>query len=265
MGVLLEIAKGLVGARRNHRHAAKVLILTPVKDAALFLPKYAQRLLALTYPKHLISVGLLESDSADETVGAIERQLPELRRAFRRVEWWKKDFGFRAPPGLDRWAESIQLERRAALARSRNHLLLEALGDEDWVLWLDVDVFYFPEDILQRLLSAGKDILQPHCVLDPGGPTFDRNAWRYEGKPRYMEDMRSEGEFVKLDAVGGTMLLVRADIHRDGLVFPPFPYAAAHARVPGAYPETEGLGLMAHDMGHSCWGMPLLEIHHRKW
>ena len=70
---------------------------------------------------------------------------------------------------------------------------------------------------------------------------------------------------MKLDAVGGTMLLVRADIHRDGLIFPPYPYIAAGARVPGGYPETEGLELMANDMGHTCWGMPHLEIFHRQW
>jgi len=28
--------------------------------------------------------------------------------------------------------------------------------------------------------------------------------------------------------------------------------------------ETEGLGIMAHDMGHDCWGLPNLEIKHRK-
>ena len=27
--------------------------------------------------------------------------------------------------------------------------------------------------------------------------------------------------------------------------------------------ETEGLGMMAHDMGYECWGMPNLEIRHR--
>jgi hypothetical protein len=30
----------------------------------------------------------------------------------------------------------------------------------------------------------------------------------------------------------------------------------------GGEVETEGLGLMAHDMGYTCWGMPNLEIVH---
>jgi len=27
--------------------------------------------------------------------------------------------------------------------------------------------------------------------------------------------------------------------------------------------ETEGLGIMAHDMGYECWGLPNLEVIHR--
>lgn len=67
------------------------------------------------------------------------------------------------------------------------------------------------------------------------------------------------------------MLLVRADIHRDGLVFPAFPYGVASPHRRGANAvtgrlggevETEGFALMAKDMGHEVWGMPDLEIVH---
>lgn len=68
------------------------------------------------------------------------------------------------------------------------------------------------------------------------------------------------------------MLLIRADIHREGLIFPPFLYCGEHklARDPGPWAaygrrgeiETEGLGLMAFDMGHLCWGMPDEEVIH---
>jgi hypothetical protein len=181
------------------------------------------------------------------------------------VGLWKKDFGFRIPPGLSRWAQGIQYDRRTILAKSRNHLLFRALDDEDWVLWLDVDVIEYPADILERILSTGKDIVQPHCVTDYGGPTFDRNAWRDHGR-LHMDDLREEGELVELDAVGGTMLLVRADLHREGLIFPPSRYGKESPRArPTGEVETEGLGIMALDMGYRCWGMPRLEIKHGKW
>jgi hypothetical protein len=59
---------------------------------------------------------------------------------------------------------------------------------------------------------------------------------------------------VELDGVGGAMLLVKADLHREGLMFPPAPY---RRRI-----ETEGLAMLARDMGHRAWGMPNLEVIH---
>lgn len=154
--------------------------------------------------------------------------------------------------------------RRKVLARSRNHLLVHALDDEDWGLWLDIDVTECPRDIIERLLATGKDIVQPHCVIQYGGATFDRNAWRDQGAV-HLDDLRGESDLEELHAVGGTMLLIRADLHRDGLIFPPFLYGRQNARVRQGLGEleTEGLGIMGGDMGCSCWGMPNLEILHR--
>lgn len=242
-----------------------ILILTPVKDARQFLGGYFRSLEMLTYPHHLLSIGLLESDSLDDTFSDLQQRIPEMEGRFRRIGLWKKDFGYRIRAGTHRGEGQVQLMRRSILARSRNHLLFHALDDEDWVLWLDVDVIEYPPDILQQLLATGKQILQPHCVFDYGGPTFDKNAWRDHGK-LHMDDMRDEGDLVRLDTVGGTMLLVKADIHRDGLIFPAFPHGRANPAVrPGRGElETEGLGIMAMDMGHKCWGMPNLEIRHAR-
>ena len=247
------------------KYHERVLILTPVKDAAKFLPTYARLLQRLTYPARLISIGLLEGDSADGTWRALGRCRAVLARRFSRVETWKRDFGFRLPRGVPRWAPEIQAPRRSIIARSRNHLLARALDDEDWVLWIDVDVIDYPRDVIQRLLATQKHIVTPNCVLEPGGRSFDLNAWRDHGR-LHLHDLRREGELVRLDAVGGTMLLVRADLHRDGLVFPAFPYgrASRYARADNPELDTEGLGIMARDMGHQCWGMPRLEIRHAR-
>jgi hypothetical protein len=108
--------------------------------------------------------------------------------------------------------------------------------------------------------------LHPHCVLDYRGPSFDTNAWRDRGR-LHLEDLREEGELVPLDSAGGTMLLVRAHLHRDGLVFPPLPYGRAHDAVRpdrAGEVETEGFGLMALDMGVQPFGLPRLEIRHHR-
>lgn len=70
-----------------------------------------------------------------------------------------------------------------------------------------------------------------------------------------LADMRgSKEDLVELDGVGGTALLVYADLHRDGLHFPVAPYK--HAL------ETEGLAQMAKDMGIHVYGLPNYVILH---
>ncbi|MBL1098006.1 glycosyltransferase [Streptomyces coffeae] len=250
-----------------------VLVLTPVKDAAAFLPGHLENLRALDYPREALSVGLLEGDSQDGTWELLRDALPALRAEFRRVTLVRRHFGLRLSG--PRWEPAVQRRRRSVLARARNHLLSRALADEPWVLWLDADVTGCPPDLVQRLLGAGEDIVVPHCVTEPGGPTFDLNTfvlrpgadaldwsgWLRDGilqPPRgygrmYLDELRGR-ERVRVDSVGGAGLLVRADLHRDGLVFPAVPYRHLI--------ETEGLAAMARDMGMDCWGLPALEVVH---
>ena len=247
-----------------------ILVLTPVKNAAAHLDRYFAALERLTYPAERLSLGMLESDSDDGTYDAIAARLPALGSRYRRARCWKKDFGFRIPARYPRWTPAFQVPRRTVISKSRNHLLFHALDDEDWVLWIDVDVVEYPPDVIERLLATGRDIVHPHCVRRYGGPTFDLNAWRDGGRVS-MQDLRGGPDLVRLDAVGGTMLLVRADAHRDGLIFPAYLYGQRSPAIRDANPwaggpageiDTEGFGIMARDLGYQCWGMPNLEIRH---
>ncbi|MEM7061702.1 MAG: glycosyltransferase [Cyanobacteria bacterium P01_B01_bin.77] len=250
-----------------------VLILTPVKNAASVLSRYVDNLFNLSYPHDRLSVGLLESDSEDGSFTWLQQHLGELQAEFRNVHLYKCDLQFSS--SLPRWTPSIQFQRRSILAKSRNRLLQQSLQDEVWVLWLDVDVVEYPADIIQQLLQPGKDIIVPHCVVGPDRHSFDTNTFQFKSEaknqdwsrfvldgiiqpPRgegrlYLEDLRSH-PLTKVDSIGATMLLIKADLHRDGLLFPPFSYRQ--------YIETEGLAMMAQDMGYTCWGMPQLEIVH---
>lgn len=246
---------------------ASVVILTPIKDCASHLPAYVERIEALRYPAEALSIGLLESDSTDATWPLAQSLVERLERRCHRVSLVKRDFGFNMPAQVPRWMPAYQQARRTTLARARNHLLFAALRDETWVLWLDVDVIRFQPDLIQQLLATGREIIQPHCVTRPGGPTFDRNGWTHHGT-RWLENYRGQS-LVRLDAVGGTVLLVKADHHRDGLIFPAFRYGVSNESVRPIHScwergeiETEGLGIMASDMGIQCWGMPDLEVIH---
>jgi hypothetical protein len=250
-----------------------VVLLTPVKDAEHHARAYFERIRSLRYPHACIAIGLLEGDSSDGSYETFCREADRVRSEFHSVQVWKKDFHFTIPEGMPRWMPEIQMQRRAILAKCRNHLLSRALGNADWALWLDVDVIEFPSDVLERLISYDRDIVHPNCVREYGGPCFDLNAWADQGT-KFMHDFRGGPELVRLDSVGGTMLLVRADCHRNGLNFPTYLHGGDHPAVrPSSWHkppreageiETEGLGIMAQEMGYTCWGVPGLEIKHSK-
>jgi GT2 family glycosyltransferase len=218
-------------------------------------------------------LAFLESDSIDSTYGFIEQHLLELQTEFAKVSVFKRDYAYRS--SLPRWEPSQQFKRCSIIAKSRNYLLSAALEDEEWVLWIDVDVARWPDDVIEQLLTAEKDIVAPNCLSVRTGATFDYNTFKLKpgaetldwspyivdgilqppkGYGRlYLSDL-CQYDCVEIDAVGGTMLLIRADLHREGLIFPPFSYKL--------HIETEGLALMAKDMGYPSWGLPNLEIFH---
>lgn len=248
-----------------------VLVLTPVRDATAHLERYVTLLERLDHPRRALRLGLLEGDSEDGTFEALEALRPRLERRFDRVTLARRHYGLRMPAGIPRWAPHLQIPRRSVLAKCRNVLLSCALTDEEWVLWVDVDLDDYPPDVLRRLMAADRDVVAPHVVTRPAGPTFDWNSWRDQGRVR-LDGLRGGPELVRLDAVGTAMLLVRAEVHREGLVFPTFLYGGENrfARDPNPWTgrgkgelESEGLGLMAKDMGRECWGMPGLEVVHR--
>jgi Anp1 len=250
-----------------------IQILTPIKDGRIFLPHYFHNLRQLQYPPDRLSIGFLESDSQDDTFKLLERNLPTLRSHFRRVDLYKRDFNFQL--STPRWEDSIQIKRRSILAKSRNFLLSKCLDDETWVLWLDVDLHSYPVDIFQNLLAVNKEIVTPECILQNTDRSYDLNTFKLKDEAEnqdwtqytidgvkmppkgvgrlYLEDLRSF-DLVEVDSVGTTMLLVKADLHREGLNFPSYSYKG--------HLESEGLAMMAKDMGVSSWALPNSKIVH---
>jgi len=179
-----------------------------------------------------------------------------------------------------------QKARRAAMSKARNSLLFTTLGPSTaWVLWLDGDIVETPHTLIQDLAGHDKPIIVPNCYqrfLDKEKNQwevrpYDYNSWvdsstaRELGEKMGKDDILLEGyaematyrslmafmadgqdgdesKEVKLDGVGGTALLVKADVHRDGAMFPPF--AFYHLI------ETEGFAKMASRLGWSSWGLP---------
>ena len=249
-----------------------VLILTPIKNAARFLPGYFDLLARLDYPRDKLSLAFLEGDSEDETTLVLKDCISRYHHAFAAIDLYSHDFGFQLQG--DRSAADVQFLRRSIIAKCRNQLFKRADRGQEKILWIDADLIDYPPDALLRLLDTEKPIVVPNCVQTSGGSTFDLNTFKYKPgaqgvawhylqdgivqPPRgfgrlYLDELRGQGQ-VEVDGVGGTMLLVDANLHRKGILFPDYSYRG--------YIETEGFAMHAKDQGVSSWGLPDLEIVH---
>lgn len=175
----------------------RVLILTPLKDAAPYLSKYFELLAELTYPHHLIDIAFLVGDSTDETMAVLAMELERIQKRpdtipFRNAMIVEKDFGFHLSQDVtDRHSFEAQGPRRKAMGRARNYLLSTALKpDHSWVYWRDVDIVDSPKKIIEDFVAHDKDILVPNIWfhryendVDIEG-RFDYNSWVESAKGR---------------------------------------------------------------------------------
>ncbi|SPN97090.1 probable mannosyltransferase required for complex glycosylation [Cephalotrichum gorgonifer] len=184
-----------------------------------------------------------------------------------------------------------QKARRSVMAKARNSLLFTTLGPlTSWVLWLDADIIETPPTLIQDLASHNKPVLVPNCFQryvdsdtgKPGERPYDYNNWQdsetaqklaakmgpdeillegyaemgtYRPLMAFMETEKGGlHDEVPVDGVGGAALLVKADVHRDGAMFPPF--AFYHLI------ETEGFAKMASRLGWQAYGLPNYRVYH---
>jgi mannan polymerase complexes MNN9 subunit len=182
-----------------------------------------------------------------------------------------------------------QKERRAVMSKARNSLLFTTLGPHtSWVLWLDADIIETPPTLIQDLASHDKPIIVPNCFQryydkeksEMAERPYDFNSWQdseiaqqlaakmspddillegYADMATYrslMAYLTTEDGDVKLeiplDGVGGTALMVKADVHRDGAMFPAFSFYNLI--------ETEGFAKMAKRLGWQATGLPNYKV-----
>lgn len=146
----------------------RVLILTPLKDAAPFLDKYFDLLSELTYPHELIDLAFLVGDSQDDTLAVLSAELDRVQKRSDQVPFHsalvvEKDFGTVTGQKVEeRHNFAAQGPRRKAIGRARNYLLYTSLKPEhSWVYWRDVDIQDSPGSILEDFMDHNKDIIVP--------------------------------------------------------------------------------------------------------
>ena len=151
----------------------RILILTPLRDAAPYLTRYFDLLYKLSYPHDLIDLAFLVGDCGDDTLAVLSSELKRVQEqveekiAFRSAVIVQKDFGSNVVMEVnEKHAYAVQAERRKSIARARNYLLYSALKpDHSWVYWRDVDIVDSPDAIIEDFTAHNKDILVPSMCI----------------------------------------------------------------------------------------------------
>lgn len=147
---------------------ARILILTPLKDASLHLRHHFALLTNLTYPHHLIDLAFIIGDTVDNTRHILDAELDKVEsgeqdKAFNSCTIVLKDLGDVASQEVAaRHGFAAQIDRRKKIAIVRNTLLQKTLRPEhEWVYWRDVDIAESPDQILEDFIAHDKDVLVP--------------------------------------------------------------------------------------------------------
>lgn len=157
------------GTARGWEREERVLLCTPLRDAASHLPMFFSHLRNFTYPHHLIDLAFLVSDSKDETLSLLYSMLstlqddPDPKQPFGEISVIEKDFGQTVNQDVEsRHGFAAQASRRKLMAQARNWLLSATLRPtHSWVYWRDADVETAPFTILEDLMRHNKDIIVP--------------------------------------------------------------------------------------------------------
>ncbi|KAF1781242.1 Anp1 [Phytophthora cactorum] len=206
------------------------------------------------YPKEKMSVTVLTSSTSEFEV---------VKKHFKKqIEWYSRlSVLFRN----DLRSQMSSREKIAMTMKYRNFALLSAWSSGTSMLcgWMQTCTGF-----------PGLDIVEPMCVrMKANGKDwyeYDLNAWVGQRKvrrsardsnfvpgdssvKRMKQFYGKEETFVPLDSVGGTMLYVKADVHRQGVIFPVHHLIGSEWTSEGYDGiETEGLCYIAHFLGSSA-------------
>ncbi|KAL3431234.1 Anp1-domain-containing protein [Aspergillus tetrazonus] len=283
------------GSATGWENGDRVLMCTPLRDAASHLPMFFSHLRNLTYPHHLIDLAFLVSDSKDQTNEMLEQMLEELQRdsdrdmPFGEISVIRKDFGQQVNQDVEsRHGFAAQAGRRKLMAQARNWLLSATLRPtHSWVYWRDADVLTAPSTILEDLMRHDKDVIVPN-VWRPlpdwlgGEQPYDLNSWQEsETALALAETLDEDAVIVEGYAEYATwrphLAYLRdpygdpdMEMELDGVGGVSILAKAKVFRAGVHFPafsferhaETEGFGKMARRMGFSVVGLPHYTIWH---
>lgn len=223
---------------------------------------------------------------------AIKRTQSDSTKKFKKITVLRQDSNaLESQLEKDRHALKVQKQRRALMALARNSLVFTTISPStSWCLWLDADIVETPPTLLQDLMNHDKPVISANVYqryynsdskqndIRP----YDYNNWveseeglklaatlnddeiivegyaemaTYRPLMAHFYDAKSDiNTEMALDGVGGGAVLVKADVHRDGAMFPSFPFYHLI--------ETEGFAKMAKRLGYEVFGLPNYLVYH---
>ncbi|KAI4173252.1 MAG: hypothetical protein LQ348_006619 [Seirophora lacunosa] len=235
----------------------RILILTPLRDAAAYLDTYFRLLSELTYLHQSIDLAFLVGDSKDDTVQVLRDEIKRLQTPsglsrFHSATIIEKDFGNDLPQTVEeRHSLQAQATRRKGIGRARNYLLYATLQPEHrWVYWRDVDIVENPVTVIEDLIKHNRDVIVPRYKEYRTHRTY-LNWMAHDNHKKRAKHLHDE---VALDGIGGVNILVKADVHRAGINFPCYAFENQA--------DTEGFAAMAKRAGYGVYGLPNYIVWH---
>ncbi|KAK9477687.1 Anp1-domain-containing protein [Lipomyces japonicus] len=278
----------------SFKNQERVLVLTPIARFYdeywnnLVALNYPHELIELGFILPRGREGNSALQRLEEAVKKI--QTGPKKNRFAKVTILRQDFDSPfSQSEKDRHALSGQKERRAAMAIARNSLFTTTINaGTSWILWLDADIVESPPSLIQDLAAHNKPIIVANCYqryTDHGENkirAYDFNSWQDSDTALELarsmgdDDVIFEGyaematyrtlmayqyvpgndkdEEIELDGVGATALLVKAEVHRDGAMFPSFSFYHLI--------ESEGFAKMAKRLSYHAYGLPNYLVYH---
>lgn len=269
-----DVQEPYLSLPENKEYTDGVVILTPLRDAEEYLQPFAEQLNSLSYPHHLMSVYFAEEGSSDDTYMKGQKIAQQLRAqyGFKNASIFKLPITGNNISRENRHDKSIQISRRSHIAKARNLLTNLALKDEKWILWIDADMIKLRPDIVQQFLFCDKDVMVAstlrEIILFKGIlslANYDLNSFNetvVDAIPYrlHTHDFKAAGRAVPIQFVGASVLMLKSNCVRKGLHFPESVIYSPNSLVRGI--ESEGLGMLARQMGFGVYVLPFLECFH---
>ncbi|GEQ72473.1 hypothetical protein JCM33374_g6160 [Metschnikowia sp. JCM 33374] len=282
----------LAADAKEKGHRGEVLILTPMAKflpeywANLNKLTYDHKQISLGF----IFPRTPEGDHALKQVEKAVKATQSGPRRFKKITLLRQDTpSLESQSEKDRHALSVQKERRSMMALARNSLVFTTIAPATtWVFWLDADIVETKPTILEDMIAHDKPVLSANVYqrFTENGVAkirpYDFNNWveseeglriasemdddqiivegygeiaTYRPLMAHFYDEKAEVNVeMPLDGVGGGAVLVNADVHRDGAMFPSFPFYHLI--------ETEGFAKMAKRLGYEVFGLPNYLVYH---